>query len=125
MSQSYVGAHHLYTSPELLLQTHVFQHARALFLESVCLPVCVPATSLHGTFVTIPVLHACLSSHNSTKQHFCCFCRSDIPYGALWGADPVLDRSHVLLAVFLQPTTRFKPFAEQLSKHLVGATSHV
>ncbi|KAL3134934.1 hypothetical protein ABBQ32_007896 [Trebouxia sp. C0010 RCD-2024] len=44
--------------------------------------------------------------------------RSDIPYAALWGADPSPDRSHVMVAAGLQPATRFKPFAEQLSKHL-------
>ena len=46
--------------------------------------------------------------------------RSDIAYGALWGADPQPDRSHVLLAACLQSDTRFKPLGEQLSKHLVS-----
>ena len=46
-------------------------------------------------------------------------CRSDIPYAALWGDDPIPDRSHVLLATWLKPETRFKSFAEQLSTQLV------
>lgn len=55
----------------------------------------------------------------SQQQSLFCF-RSDIPYAALWGADPSPDRSHVMVAAGLQPATRFKPFAEQLSKHLVS-----
>lgn len=47
-------------------------------------------------------------------------CRSDIPYAALWGEDPIPDRSHVLLATWLKPDTRFKPLGEQLSTKLVS-----
>lgn len=47
--------------------------------------------------------------------------RSDIAYGALWGADPQPDRSHVLLAACLHSDTRFKPLGEQLSKQLVSS----
>ena len=49
-----------------------------------------------------------------------CPCRSDIPYAALWGEDPIPKRSHVLLATWLQPDTRCRPLAEQLSTLLVG-----
>ena len=88
-----------------------------------CQPVYFPVTSLTVESLTISELRAPLLSKNSSERHFCSSCRSDIPYAALWGADPVLDRSHVLVAAFLQPSTRFKPFAEQLSKHLVRAAS--
>lgn len=49
-----------------------------------------------------------------------CLCRSDIPYAALWGDDPIPERSHVLLATWLKPDTRFKALGEQLSTQLVS-----